>query len=653
MPNKDSIIQFKFGLQTNFDALTKDANTIYFTTDEQRFYVGDVEYSRPVGHGTALPTGYNPPNSLFVKELSGGGSELYYSKDGAAWTLISAIPASIAAGVVGTNASTTLSHGGNIVVPKVTYNAHGAITAAEDQTLKLPSETAISVTAGTEPSTATPIAHGGTFTVVSDVKKGSSSHNITETLTKFQLPAETAITVDSPTATSGGTLTHGGTVEVVTAVAKGDSSHNIDITTKTFTLPSETQGTGSVTGGATKFVKTVSLSGHTLSGTTQDADTDVATGTGIPTTAAVKSYVDAALGANDAMVYKGVLEATSSGIYTPAANCGDTYKVAAAGKINGINVQVGDMLICTADGTSAGTSTNVSTVSQNWNVIQANIDGALIKSGTYTSAHVLVADGTAGKVKDSGFTIGASVPSNAKFTDTTYTIAGAGQDDGSYKVTLTPSSGTATTATIPVATGGAAGLVPEATSADSSKFLTGAGTWVAQTTYSGDRGISLASGKFGHSNAAITANTTGLNTSKTLAWGSATTLKTVKYDQYGHITGTEDFTLTMPANPNKDEAVKSTAATSGTLYLTGVTGATTGGVSFVNTVKVDAETGKVTAPTFKGALDGNATSATTATTATTAGSATKATQDAAGNVITETYATKAELTNAALVWGSF
>jgi len=38
--------------------------------------------------------------------------------------------------------------------------------------------------------------------------------------------------------------------------------------------------------------------------------------------------------------------------------------------------------------------------------------------------------------------------------------------------------------------------------------------------------------------------------------------------------------------------------------------------------------------------------------ATASDSATKATQDAAGNVITETYATKTELTNSALVWGT-
>ena len=53
-----------------------------------------------------------------------------------------------------------------------------------------------------------------------------------------------------------------------------------------------TGGSGSVTGDATTFVKSVALSGQTLSGTTQAADSDVSTGTSIPTTAAVKTYVD-------------------------------------------------------------------------------------------------------------------------------------------------------------------------------------------------------------------------------------------------------------------------------------------------------------------------------------------------------------------------
>jgi hypothetical protein len=50
------------------------------------------------------------------------------------------------------------------------------------------------------------------------------------------------------------------------------------------------------------------------------------------------------------------------------------------------------------------------------------------------------------------------------------------------------------------------------------------------TTYGADRGISLSNGKFGHSNTAVTAVTTA-------------GLYKIKYDAYGHITGTESFTL--------------------------------------------------------------------------------------------------------------
>lgn len=50
------------------------------------------------------------------------------------------------------------------------------------------------------------------------------------------------------------------------------------------------------------------------------------------------------------------------------------------------------------------------------------------------------------------------------------------------------------------------------------------------TTYEADRGISLVSGKFGHSNTAITAQSTK-------------GLYKFSYDAYGHITGTEAFTL--------------------------------------------------------------------------------------------------------------
>lgn len=58
-------------------------------------------------------------------------------------------------------------------------------------------------------------------------------------------------------------------------------------------------------------------------------------------------------------------------------------------------------------------------------------------------------------------------------------------------------------------------------------------------------------------------------------------------------------------------------------------------------VFLDTTAGTLVATTFKGALSGNATSAT------------KATQDGNGKNIASTYATKAEVTNATLVWESF
>lgn len=91
---------------------------------------------------------------------------------------------------------------------------------------------------------------------------------------------------------------------------------------------------------------------------------------------AVKTYVDGLIAANDAMVFKGVINCSTNPNY-PAADAGHTYRVSVAGKIggaSGTNVEQGDMLLCLTDGTAAGTQ---ATVGANWSVIQTNIDGAL------------------------------------------------------------------------------------------------------------------------------------------------------------------------------------------------------------------------------------------------------------------------------------
>lgn len=77
------------------------------------------------------------------------------------------------------------------------------------------------------------------------------------------------------------------------------------------------------------------------------------------------------------------------------------------------------------------------------------------------------------------------VPTNTTYSLSTGTTYGTG--DTSQTITLTPSSGTAQTATIAAMTGadgtnaGKAGLVPKPAATDSTKFLTGAGTWEVPT----------------------------------------------------------------------------------------------------------------------------------------------------------------------------
>lgn len=141
MPATNGILNFKYGLQAKYDALTKDLNTVYFTTDEQRLFVGETEYTRPVQHGTELPAAFLPPDSLFVLE-NGTARTLYFSKDGASWEIIAKLPATITGGVFGSNTAGAVGFGDSIKIPKVTVDDRGFITAAEDVTITLPEQPA-------------------------------------------------------------------------------------------------------------------------------------------------------------------------------------------------------------------------------------------------------------------------------------------------------------------------------------------------------------------------------------------------------------------------------------------------------------------------------------------------------------------------------
>ena len=125
----------------------------------------------------------------------------------------------------------------------------------------------------------------------------------------------------------------------------------------------------------------------------------------VPSQNAVKAYADALIGAANGMVFKGVINASTNPNY-PAADAGDLYRISVAGKIggaSGINVEVGDLILCTVDATGAGTQASVGA---NWNITQANIDGAVVGPASSVASDFATFSGTTGKIiQDSGISL--------------------------------------------------------------------------------------------------------------------------------------------------------------------------------------------------------------------------------------------------------
>lgn len=170
---------------------------------------------------------------------------------------------------------------------------------------------------------------------------------------------------------------------------------------------------GVTSGIQTQLNNKAPLASPALTGTPTAPTAAVGTNTTqIANTAFVKAEINSVLAASDAMIFKGTL-GTGGTITTLPANhsVGDTYKVITAGTYADNTCEVGDMIVCITNGTSANNA--------HWTVIQTNTDGHVTGPTNAVANHIPVFDGTTGKlIKDSGFTIGTSVPANAKFTDT-------------------------------------------------------------------------------------------------------------------------------------------------------------------------------------------------------------------------------------------
>lgn len=120
-----------------------------------------------------------------------------------------------------------------------------------------------------------------------------------------------------------------------------------------------------------------------------------------------KSYADSILGSNNAMLFKGALEAgiSSPGTYTPMADVGNTYVVTfgngayrdSVGYINGVSVEVGDLLIC-KEAAAASDGTNWEEVSKKWTYVQTNTTGVVSGPSSATIGQLAVFDSITGKL---------------------------------------------------------------------------------------------------------------------------------------------------------------------------------------------------------------------------------------------------------------
>lgn len=136
----------------------------------------------------------------------------------------------------------------------------------------------------------------------------------------------------------------------------------------------------------------------------------------------IDEAIDYKLAANDAMVFKGTLGATHGTVASlPSEHeVGWTYRVVDAGVYAGDYCEEGDLVICIQSSEEEDDSGDLNPLPvtptpgllgagndfNDWTVVQTNIDGAVISSGTSDSGNLAVFGDSSGKyIVDSGFTI--------------------------------------------------------------------------------------------------------------------------------------------------------------------------------------------------------------------------------------------------------
>lgn len=273
-------------------------------------------------------------------------------------TLTHATP--ITAGSVGPTAASSTS----IVVPRLTYNAAGHLTEATTYTATLN-------------QVQTDVATTGTY-YLAFAATGAAGTSVLAKNTALNYNVATGLLTATGLA---GTLNNKLTL---TLNGTANEYNNSAATSVSFYAPT-------LAGTSGQLLKSGGASGPVW-------DTPVITINGsstndqIPTAAAVWSAIGTGIGANDAMVFKGVINASTNPNY-PTGVTGDTWKISTAGKIggaSGVNVEAGDTIICVTDN-AGGTQ---ATVGANWTILQTNIDGAVTTGGAIAQGALVIGAGS-------------------------------------------------------------------------------------------------------------------------------------------------------------------------------------------------------------------------------------------------------------------
>ena len=326
-----------------------------------------------------------------------------------------------------------------VLTGNITSHTHSylPLTGTAANASKVANSLTLKINSGTTEGTNQYIYNGSSAKSL-DIKAGS---NVTLTASSGALTiSSTNTTYGLASSTSNGLMSKDDKVKLdgVEAGAQVNDVTSVAGRTGAVVLTKSDVGLGNVTNES----KATMFTNASLTGTpTAPTASSSTNSTQIATTAFVQSLVNSKIAASDAMIYKGTIGssgATITSLPDTTAKTGWTYKVLTAGTYAGQVCEVGDMIICLTDGSTSTAAT--------WTVIQTNIDGAVTGPSSSVDSHVVTFNGSTGKiVKDSGFTIGKSVPSNAVFTDTHYTTniyagsgtaANASTTNGNTKVTI-------------------------------------------------------------------------------------------------------------------------------------------------------------------------------------------------------------------------